>query len=131
MREITKHHTNAANRAITIQAGEPDPNNGNASHEYMIGTNPWTVDNPEDFTRTQHVWRLLFQHGPTAEVGVNGITNEVLLVIVADRLRGFQSGKYACDQNDHALNNVENALCWLEQRTRERERRGVEGTHEV
>jgi hypothetical protein len=36
--------------------------------------------------------QALFQNGPIAEVGVNGVTHEVLLAIVADRLRSFQKG---------------------------------------
>jgi hypothetical protein len=64
-------------------------------------------------------------------VGVNGITNEVLLAIVADRLRGFQSSPYACQENAEALECTEAALRRLHDRTRAREARGVEGTHTV
>lgn len=122
MREITEHHTNAANRAISIQADELDPDNGNASHLYDV---TWR----ERDDSGMHI-ELEFQHGPIAEVGVNGITNEVLLVIVADRLRGFQSGKFNCVENYLALTNVVAALHALEARTKGREARGVEGTHE-
>ncbi len=63
--------------------------------------------------------------------GVNGITHEVLLEIVADRLRSFQKGPYSCKANACALTHIEEAQHWLQQRTIERMRRGVEGTHTV
>ncbi|KVR99176.1 hypothetical protein WK29_30460 [Burkholderia vietnamiensis] len=72
---------------------------------------------------------MLFQNGPIAEAGVNGITQEVLLAIVADRLRSFQAGPYACRENALALTKIEEAQHWLQQRTIARMRRGVEGTH--
>ena len=63
--------------------------------------------------------------------GVNGLTHEVLLAIVADRLRSFQKGPYSCKANACALTHIEEAQHWLQQRTIERMRRGVEGTHTV
>jgi hypothetical protein len=74
---------------------------------------------------------LTFQNGPIGKVGVNGITNEVLLAIVIDRLEDFQTSKYANEFNARALEHAGAALDALEARTRERTARNVEGTHEV
>lgn len=76
---------------------------------------------------------LAFQNGPVKEngEGVNGITHEVLLAVVIDRLQGFQSGPYKNRENAVALTKLEEALMWLHKRTRDREARGVEGTHKV
>ena len=63
--------------------------------------------------------------------GVNGITHEALLAIVADRLRSFQAGPYSCKANACALTHIEEAQHWLQQRTLDRMRRGIEGTHTV
>lgn len=123
MRTITSHQTNAANRAITIKVDDRDPDNGNASHHYVLS---W-----QDAAGEQPSVQLDFQHGPIAEVGVNGVTNEALLAIVADRLLGFQSGKFASPHNDDAFHYIQHTLEALRQRTEEREARGVEGTHEV
>jgi len=125
MRIITEHCTNPVNKAITVTADDQDPENGNASHKYGMAYQHGTGETSSAYQT------LLFQHGPIGEVGVNGVTNEVLLVIVADRLRGFQSSKFACVENAAALSFVENALAALESRTRNREARQVEGTHEV
>jgi len=72
---------------------------------------------------------ILFQNGPIPKVGVNGITNEALLAIVIDRLRGFQSGPFACSENQQAMLSTEAALYWLQKRTRNRMQRGIEGTY--
>lgn len=119
MREIHEHETNDANKQIKIVADEQDPDNGNASHVYEVSVELLSVTD------------ITFQHGPVDAYGINGITNEVLLVIVADRLRCFQTSKYACEENAEALLGVTAALHWLEARTSNRTRRNVEGTNKV
>ncbi len=74
---------------------------------------------------------ILFQNGPIGEVGVNGLTHEVLLAIIADRLRSFQAGQFACSENAAALESVEAAQRSLKSRTEARLARGVEGTHKI
>lgn len=72
-----------------------------------------------------------FQEGPIAEVGVNGIMDENVLAMVLHRLRYWQNGPFACRENAIAITKIEEALLWLNKRTSDRERRGVEGTHLV
>jgi hypothetical protein len=134
MRTIDDHKVNPANDTLTITV-EDEPGAGGANHLYMVtGFN--TEGNPSDpFTErhgkpAQHT-TILFQNGPIADAGVNGLTHEVLLAIVADRLRSFQKGLYSCKANACALTHIEEAQHWLQQRTIERMRRGVEGTHKV
>ncbi len=122
MRKITEHQTNECNQGITIEADEPDPKYGNASHHYCCTYS--SLDG-------EHVAVISMQHGPIGEVGVNGLTNEVLLAIVVDRLRGFQSGEFICRENAIALTKLEEARMWLELRTKKRQARGVEGTNVV
>lgn len=59
------------------------------------------------------VTHISFQNGPIAESGVNGLTQEVLIAICCDRLRGFQSGQFACRENALALTKLEEAQHWL------------------
>ncbi|HEX2679571.1 MAG TPA: hypothetical protein VHM19_23135 [Polyangiales bacterium] len=115
---LTDHQTNEANRGLEIEPDERDPQNGNASHVYKLRCK----DGPE-------YEPIRFQHGPIKEVGQNGVTNEALLAIVIDRLRGFQSSPFSCRENAIALTKIEEALHWLHSRTRAREQRGVEGTN--
>lgn len=120
MREINEHKINPANDTLSLRVLD-EPGQGNACHAYEI-THP-------NIPPTN----INFQNGPINADGngVNGLTHEVLLAIVADRLRGFQAGPYACKANACALTHIEEAQHWLQQRTLERMRRGVEGTHTV
>lgn len=63
--------------------------------------------------------------------GVCGITHEVLLEILIDRLENFQKGKFANEFNAAALQSLVSARNSLLYRTQERIERGVEGTHTV
>lgn len=80
---------------------------------------------------TPALCHLVFQDGPIKEVGVNGIMNEDLLLIVLTRLQNFQNSKFTCRENALAITKIEEAVMWLRKRTQDREARGVEGTHNV
>lgn len=124
MRSINDHKVNPANDKLEITVRD-GPGAGGASHEYEISG--WShPDAPEGACYTL----LKFQNGPINESGINGITQEVLLAIVADRLRSFQAGKFACRENALALTKIEEAMHWLHSRTLSRMQRGVEGTHQ-
>lgn len=124
MRTITEHQINECNSAIEITADEPNTEiGGHASHSYRMKV---TQKNG-----LETVQEINFQLGPIKETGTNGVTHEALLAILIDRLRGFQSGPYACRDNAVALTKLEEARFWLENRTRSRVARGVEGTHAV
>lgn len=73
---------------------------------------------------------IKFQHGPVQETGVNGCQNEDLLSIVIHRLGQFQMGMFPCDENSQALACLRDAMYWLEKRTADRKKRGVEGVNQ-
>lgn len=136
-RELDGHHVNPANRSLRIMAVDR-PGSGGANHRYEItgfdiATNPsgeglyqgGAVDGTPMYELV-----LLFQNGPISAFGVNGITQEALLEVCIDRLRSFQSGPFACDENAEALSHLLKAREALLSRTRARMARGVEGTHE-
>lgn len=100
------------------------PGAGNACHEYIV-----LPIEPLHENKMRNFAEVHFQNGPIKEAGVNGAHNEDLLAIVLDRLYSFQSGDYKCRENAFAITKIEEALHWLDHRTREREARGVEGTH--
>lgn len=122
-RELTSHKVNGLNDALLVNVLD-EPGQGNACHEYQIRKWVHSEDDVE-------LCNIQFQNGPIGEVGVNGISNEALLAIVEDRLKGFQSGQYACRENAIALTKLQEAMHWLHHRTRERVARGVEGTRAV
>ena len=105
---------------------------GNANHEYRVRktqVDVSTLHNAElGYGDTDNILATVsFQNGPIKENGVNGIQNEDLLKIVQNRLEGFQSGDFACLENQIALDNIKSAISVLEYRTKERKKRNVEG----
>lgn len=74
--------------------------------------------------------------GPLPEIDEeNNIANGAFLETVIEgcihRLEFFQASPFACDHNAAALHHLNHALTSLEERTKERRERGVEGTHEL
>lgn len=150
MRTITDHKLNGLNDALTISVLD-EPGQGGANHEYEIawgdverGPKPTIAEleailekdgnakvsiQPDGSIAIGNTRRISFQNGPIQEAGVNGISGEALLAIQIDRLRSFQAGQYACRENAIALTHLEDALMWLQKRTRDRLARGVEGTN--
>lgn len=80
---------------------------------------------------------IAWQNGPLGRgadrMEPNGAFVETVIAIAADRIRFFNEasgGKFACRENSLAITKLEEALHWLDHRTKAREQRGVEGTHE-
>lgn len=96
---------------------------GGARHIYAVDNNSICVgdETPERYAC------ISFQKGAIKENGINGCTNEDLLAVVVDRLKCFQDGDFKCRENAVALTHIETALLWLNKRTLDRKRRGVEG----
>lgn len=122
MRLLTDHIVNPANDTLAIHVID-EPGAGGAHHLYHVVHNPQGADG--------WIFPVAFQNGPINEAGVNGVTHEALLAILADRLRSFQAGPYACDDNAEALEHILDAAAALNRRTYARMARGVEGTHTV
>ena len=119
MRELTSHKINGLNEALRVKVTD-EPGQGNACHKYHV----------VPMTGNAKGLLIEFQNGLLQEtVYPNGLSNEVLLAIVEDRLLGFQSGDFACRENALALTKLQEALMWLHKRTRDRVSRGVEGTN--
>lgn len=124
MRTITDHKLNGLNEALEIHADAPG--SGGASHNYTLFIPDSVTLKPGVTVHTN----LSFQNGPIATPeDFNGLTNEALLAVLIDRMRGFQEGPYKSRENAIALTHMEDALMWLQKRTRDRLARGVEGKH--
>lgn len=122
MRPVHHLALTPTDKAITITADDSDPQAGNMSHDYVV-----TFADPEEGAPKMDPVRIHFQHGPIKECGVNGITNEVLLALVIDRLNGAQEGPFRSRENALAITACEEASLWLAKRTMDRMARGVEG----
>lgn len=107
---------------------------GGASHCYMIvKANCAVLDckgdtltvNPDDIIET-----IQFQEGARKDPSaIHGVTDQDLLEIVRDRLKGFQSGDMPTRETACALTHIEEALMWLNKRIEDRIERNVLGTY--
>ena len=128
MRELTDHIV-SGDQAVQLKIEVTDePGAGGANHRYEISGFS-TEFNPSEFKGSARLRTdILFQNGPIKKACVNGVTQEALLAIVIDRLRSFQAGPFACDENGEALDYCGYALAALQKRTLARIARNVEGT---
>lgn len=142
MRNITDHRVNGLNEAIRVTAaGAPGP--GGANTHYKLSLVTESIQHGFDSVPSKAIeLEVVFQNGPIqSPADMNGFSNESFVAMVIDRMRGFQygrkadgsfdeamRGKFACRENAVALTHLEEALMWLQKRTRDRMARGVEGT---
>lgn len=106
---------------------KPEEMQYNAPHNFKVRSMKSLAEGEE--------WPVLakihFQEGPIKECGINGVMNEDLIAMVICRLEHFQDSAFTCYENDIAITKLEEALLWLRKRTMGREKRSVEGTHNV
>ena len=76
---------------------------------------------------------VAWQDGPLAVDGArrepSGAFVEDVIRVAIDRIEWYNAGQFRCRENSLAITHLEEALHWLWSRTRDREDRGVEGTH--
>ncbi len=58
----------------------------------------------------------------------DGTTNEEVIEALIDRMKFLQSA-FPCKENACCITHLEEALMWLEKRTKDRVKRNVEGKH--
>ncbi len=65
---------------------------------------------------------------------IDGVTNEEVLRVLIHRLKYlneyWMDGKFKCEENENAIDMLQQALYWLNKRTVDRMNRGVEGRME-
>ena len=83
-------------------------------------------DNPTGGTSKGEGYSIEWQNGVQEP---NGAILEDVIASCVDRLDFFQGSKFACRENALAVTKLQEALHWLNHRTLERRRRGVEGSY--
>ena len=84
---------------------------------------------PHNFVYVRHdVNSLSFtiQNGPIKENGVNGCQVDTVIHAAKTILEGLNKN-FPCRENASAITKLDEALMWLEKRTKDREKRKVEG----
>lgn len=101
-----------------------EPGCGGANHLYQVN-----LQYEED--GCDMISYIAFQKGarkdPKSE---HGILDTDLLEIVRDRLKGFQGGEFATEDNAKALEHIELALMYMNKRVMDRYERNVLGTYQ-
>lgn len=107
------------NDRLIVTCDERDPDAGNASHHYNVHLDGEIVADVQ------------FQHGPrNVEGSAPGILDTVLIDILLDRFRGFQSGPFASRENALVVTKLEEAHQWMRERAWARHRQNVLGKNE-
>jgi len=93
----------------------------------------YELENFEDKDRDGQILQFIHKdkgvdtNDPTKLVTVDdGTTNEEVLAVLIDRLN-YLNGKFPCPENSIAIRKLREGLFWLNERTRERVARQVEG----
>ena len=90
------------------------------------------VGNPAGGIVAANGLSIRWQDGPMGQgedrEAPNGVDVEDVLEAAVQRLAFLQNGR-ACFENTMAITKVQEAIHWLDARTRDREARGVEGTN--
>lgn len=98
---LVDHCTSRLNReCIDVFATDEKNVHDGAHHAYRIEVRAF--ENPKNAEPVLTV-DLPFQDGGLEEVGANGITEQALLAIVLDRLRGFNTGPFSSRENSIAI----------------------------
>jgi len=78
----------------------------------------------------KHSLSFTIQNGPIKEAGVNGCQVDTLIHAARAIIDGLNK-KFPCRENACAITKLDEALHWLEARTRDRTERGVEGKNKA
>jgi hypothetical protein len=99
-------------------------------HTYLLTTflgGSENGDGPKDPTSDR---LLRFYEMRDDGMKFDGVTNEEVIRVLIHRLEKLNE-KFFCPENSFTIDNLRNALMWLDRRTADRKVRGVEGQHKA
>ena len=97
----------------------------------LIPGHTYALENFEDKNPEGQILQFIHkepkEEGSTELITISdGTTNEEVIEVLLDRLNFLQS-KFPCRENAIAITKLDEALLWLNKRTSDRIKRGVEG----
>ena len=99
------------------------------NNEYALLQFKRDYSSPEDIEGTQKFQKVVFYEMNEDGSYENGTTLEEMLRVCSERLADL-NGRFPCMENDDAINAIGIARTRLDDRTKDRMARGVEGTHQ-
>lgn len=103
--------------------------------EVLVAGHQYAVKNFEGTENKSQIIQFIHKE-PIAEGSAelktvaDGTTNEELIEVLVDRI-SFLQNKFPCKENACAITHLQEALMWLEKRTKDRMKRQVEGTNKA
>jgi hypothetical protein len=98
--------------------------------KYNEENEKWTqfikIENAEDVKGVAPVVKFTIQSDPISEVGVNGVQALDMLKYVKCLFESLNEA-FPCRENALSITKIEEAIHWQDARTRDRQRRQVEG----
>lgn len=88
-----------------------------------------TIQNAEDVKGVAPVVSFEVQSDPIGEVGINGVQALDMLRYTKCLFQSLNEA-FPCRENSLTITKIEEAIHWQEARTRDRQRRNVEGTNQ-
>lgn len=120
--EVRIPFPNPISDLYAICANENDPAAGNGRHRYLVNAKNKNGD-------VVYGAAIHFQKGALTTVEPNGVLSTVVLAILIDHLKSFQTGAFANRETACAITRLEEAYHWLAARADDRASRGVLGDH--
>lgn len=100
-----------------------------AVSETLSQLDPKLLHLPSYISVDNHVVRFQIQSDPIRQVGVNGVQASDMLIFVKELFKSLNTS-FPCRENSLTITKIEEAIHWQEARTKDREKRGVEGLNE-
>ena len=93
-----------------------------------VYTNNWTSggDRHIEINHEDNAITFKIQNGPIKENGINGCQVDEIIRTAKTIIEGLNY-KFPCRENSVAITKLDEALMWLEERKKDRIKRGVEG----
>lgn len=94
--------------------------------DYKVFEKEFRPKYPVQIRHDKNSISFTIQNGPVKENGVNGCMVDTLIHAAKHIIEGLNK-KFPCRENACAITKLDEAIHWLDARTKDREKRGVEG----
>jgi hypothetical protein len=88
------------------------------------------IENAEDVKGVAPIVKFIIQSDPIGEVGINGVQALDMLEYTKCLFQSLNEA-FPCRENALTITKIEEAIHWQEARTKDRLRRGVEGSNKA
>jgi len=106
-----------------LKLSNSEPNNPGITPDFI------SIENAEDVKGVAPIVKFTIQSDPISEVGINGVQALDMLKYVKCLFESLNEA-FPCRENALTITKIEEAIHWQDARTKDRQRRNVEGKNE-